>query len=463
MSKFLDTRLFNILQLSLGISILFMAVQTEMNIQETVIHTYNNLTGAIDPKSGYYSLAVSSLAAIIFNFFSAPIVELITEKWAMVLGAFTCVLFLASFLKISTAFLYSTSIIYGAGCTLVWVGFGEYLTKNSDEETIGRNSAISWVIYQGGLPIGGIIIYTQFRNVDILSLKTINIVFISLSVMTSVSVAIFALLRQPKKILDIPELESVSSSTVNLIQQDALQEAVVIPEITAKKDSALKAIFKNWWSSFVETFRLLKTVPMLLLAIAFTFTGLEISFATGVYGTCLSFTQAFGDQSKALLAINIIFVGIGEIVAGSIFGIFSQTIYKRVSRSAIVFLGMFVHLVAFLLIFLNLPLRSPFEITSEATYINSNKYVAIFCSFLLGFADSCWNTQIYSFLGAFYSDNSASAFALFNFFDAIGEGAALFYCAYLNLGWQLLILVSVGLLGAFAFAKVDYDRSRVIY
>lgn len=467
MVKFLDSRLLNVLQLGLGFSIIFTTVQIAIHIQETVINTYHNLTGTIDPKAGYYGLAISSMANIVFNFISAPMVELITGKWAMVLGGLGVVLYLASFLKLSTAFLFFVSVIFGLKTTLLWVGLGQYLTNNSDEETVKRNSVILWVTFQGGLPIGGIILYTQFRNVEILSLETINVVFISLLVIASVGVAILALLRQSRKTpvkMDVVTEAMVPGESTT--QRDNLQVDPVSSGKSAKKEKsasrALKAGFKNWWSNFIATFKLLKSVQMLLLVIVFIFTGLQLAFLAGIYGTCLSFTRAFGGQAKALLAINIIFVGLGEIFAGGICEIFNQKLHKSIVRSAIVFLGLCVHLVAFLLIFLNIPLQAPLGVTSDAAYINSNKYLAIFCGFLLGFADSCWTTQIYSFLGAFYAKQSASAFSLYNFFQNIGAGVALVYCAYLNLGWQLLILVCTSLLGAFAFAKVNYDRSRVI-
>lgn len=46
---------------------------------------------------------------------------------------------------------------------------------------------------------------------------------------------------------------------------------------------------------------------------------------------------------------------------------------------------------------------------------NFSPYLAIFCSFLLGFADSCFNTQLYNIIGLKYSENSAPPIALFNF------------------------------------------------
>lgn len=44
-----------------------------------------------------------------------------------------------------------------------------------------------------------------------------------------------------------------------------------------------------------------------------------------------------------------------------------------------------------------------------------SKEIAIFCSFLLGLGDSCFNTQLLSILGFLYSEDSAPAFAVFKF------------------------------------------------
>lgn len=41
--------------------------------------------------------------------------------------------------------------------------------------------------------------------------------------------------------------------------------------------------------------------------------------------------------------------------------------------------------------------------------------LALFCSFLLGFGDSCFNTQLLSIVGFMFRNNSAPAFAVFRF------------------------------------------------
>jgi len=213
---------------------------------------------------------------------------------------------------------------------------------------------------------------------------------------------------------------------------------------------------ESFRDSFVSTFKLLGTIPMLLLAVVFIYTGLELTFWSGVYGTSLSNTQAFGGNGKEILAINIIFLGLGEIVGGGIFGILGKKIHTRIGRSPVVLLGMFVHLVAFVLIFINIPAKAPIHSTPDQSYIKANEYLALFCSFLLGFADSCWNTQVYSLLGTFYSGNSAPAFALFKFFQSGACCGGFFYTPHVTLEWQLLILAATCVFGALAFFRVNY-------
>ena len=44
------------------------------------------------------------------------------------------------------------------------------------------------------------------------------------------------------------------------------------------------------------------------------FAGLELSFYSGVYGTCIGSTTHFEGQAKGLIGLSGIVVGIGEIV-----------------------------------------------------------------------------------------------------------------------------------------------------
>lgn len=111
--------------------------------------------------------------------------------------------------------------------------------------------------------------------------------------------------------------------------------------------------------------------------------GLELSFYSGVYGTCIGATAQFGAAAKGLIGISGIVVGVGEIVGefrlwvqiiggvwgghrsspraappgGGLFGLLCKN--NRFRRTSVVFLGMVVHFVAFYLIFLNTPDDAP--------------------------------------------------------------------------------------------------------
>lgn len=124
--------------------------------------------------------------------------------------------------------------------------------------------------------------------------------------------------------------------------------------------------------------------------------GLELSFYSGVYGTCIGATTQFGEAAKGLIGISGIVVGIGEIVGkftffyqnlfgsftvtkvlwrslhsyrsrslspgGGLFGLLCKN--NRFRRTSVVFLGMVVHFVAFYLIFLNIPDDAPVVFTT---------------------------------------------------------------------------------------------------
>jgi len=57
-------------------------------------------------------------------------------------------LFIMSFSIPHTWLLYLASCIIGVGAALIWTGQGNYLTLNSSEDTISRNSGVFWALLQ---------------------------------------------------------------------------------------------------------------------------------------------------------------------------------------------------------------------------------------------------------------------------------------------------------------------------
>lgn len=158
------------------------------------------------------------------------------------------------------------------------------------------------------------------------------------------------------------------------------------------------------------------------------------------------------------------------------FGIFGQKTNKW-GRDPIVMVGFVLHALAFFLIFINLPDAAPLGKTNDKAFITTNAVLAIFCSFLLGFGDACFNTQIYSILGSVYADDSASAFAIFKFTQVIiinlhpflkliifflcnsqsvAAAACFFYASHVGLFVQLGILIVLGIFGTVTFVMVEW-------
>ena len=107
--------------------------------------------------------------------------------------------------------------------------------------------------------------------------------------------------------------------------------------------------------------------------------------------------------------------------------------------------------------------------------------LVLICGFFLGFGDSCWNTQIYSFLIAEYPNQSAEAFSCYKFFhvshlwmrlaitmatliffrflqdvvkscfQAMVTCAAFFWSKYIQLHWHFIILCSAAIWGCICF------------
>ncbi|KTF71258.1 hypothetical protein cypCar_00045616 [Cyprinus carpio] len=214
---------------------------------------------------------------------------------------------------------------------------------------------------------------------------------------------------------------------------------------------------KTQFKTILEIF---KTKTILLLSFCMAYSGLELSFYSGVYGTCIGATTHFGDVAKGLIGISGIVVGIGEIVGGGLFGLVLKN--NRFRRTSVVFLGMVVHFVAFYLIFLSIPDDAPvvFQTSSQhKPYLVPSLSIALLCSFLLGLGDSCFNTQLYSILGRAFAEQSAPAFAIFKFIQSLSQSmfaaVAFFYSGYILLTWQLLVMVIMGFTGTLCFFMVE--------
>ncbi|XP_077590750.1 UNC93-like protein MFSD11 [Stigmatopora nigra] len=426
-------KLMNIIVLGVGFMFIFTAFQTCGNIEQTVIKSFNSTTFH---ASGYTSMAIIYGVFSASNLLAPSVVAVAGAQLSMFFSGLLYSAYIAVFVYPYTWSFYTASVLVGTGAAVLWTAQGNVLALNSGPSTIGRNSGIFWALLQFSLLFGNLYIFCAWHGHEHISDKDRQTVFISLTVISLVGCFLFFLIRSPSDPSEAPLLPSDSGeSTLGLSNCHACGQAV---------------------DAFVQACKMLVTKEMLLLSLSIAYTGVELTFYSGVYGTCVGATRAFGPDAKSLVGLSGIFVGLGEISGGCAFGLLDK--HGRLGRNPVVTLGLLAHYLAFFLIFINIADDAPVapeEGTRLPAYIQPSVGVALLCSFLLGLGDSCFNTQLLSIIGFTFRNNSAPAFAVFKFIQSILAALAFFYSNFLALSWQLLIMVVLGFVGTLTFFAAE--------
>ncbi|NP_001167066.1 UNC93-like protein MFSD11 [Salmo salar] len=432
--------LLNIIILGFGFMFMFTAFQTCGNIEQTVIKSFNSTEFH---GSGYTSMAIIYGVFSASNLIAPSVVAVIGPQLSMFFSGLVYSGYIAMFIHPYTWSFYTASVVVGIAAAILWTAQGNLLTINSTDATIGRNSGIFWALLQFSLFFGNMYIYFAWHGHVHISDKDRQTVFISLTVISLVGSFLFFLIQKPE-----PEA-TPSEASESLLQTESTESSSIVVATPGLGSQALDA--------FKKALQLSVTKEMLLLSISIAYTGLELTFYSGVYGTCIGAMTQFGDDAKSLIGLSGIFIGLGEILGGGVFGMLNKC--NRFGRNPVVLLGLITHFVAFYLIFLNIASDAPIapeEGTHLQAYITPSVEVALLCSFLLGLGDSCFNTQLLSIVGFMFREDSAPAFAVFKFVQSITAALAFFYSNYLLLHWQLLIMVVVGFLGTLSFFVAEW-------
>ncbi|XP_031683651.1 UNC93-like protein MFSD11 [Oncorhynchus kisutch] len=432
--------LLNIIILGFGFMFMFTAFQTCGNIEQTVIKSFNSTEFH---GSGYTSMAIIYGVFSASNLIAPSVVAVIGPQLSMFFSGLVYSGYIAMFIHPYTWSFYTASVVVGIAAAILWTAQGNLLTINSTDATIGRNSGIFWALLQFSLFFGNMYIYFAWHGHVHISDKDRQTVFISLTVISLVGSFLFFLIQKPE-----PEA-TPSEASESLLQTESTESAPIIIATPGLGSQALDA--------FKKALQLSVTKEMLLLSISIAYTGLELTFYSGVYGTCIGAMTQFGNDAKSLIGLSGIFIGLGEILGGGVFGMLNKC--NRFGRNPVVLLGLITHFVAFYLIFLNIASDAPIapeEGTHLQAYFTPSVEVALLCSFLLGLGDSCFNTQLLSIVGFMFREDSAPAFAVFKFVQSITAALAFFYSNYLLLHWQLLIMVVVGFLGTLSFFVAEW-------
>ncbi|GCB66349.1 UNC93-like protein MFSD11 [Scyliorhinus torazame] len=437
------TKLLNVIILGFGFMFVFSAFQTCGNIEQTVIKSINSTRFH---GSGYTSLAIIYTVFSASNLLTPSIVALLGARLSMFISGLIYSAYAAIFIEPFTWSFYLASVIIGIAAAVIWTAQGNCLSTNSNESTIGRNSGIFWALLQFSLLFGNLYIYLAWKGEKHISDHNRRTVYIALTVISAVGSFLFLLIRKP-------------------VSEEPVSEVLSTEEDKSDDESDTVLRPPEWRSQAIDAFRsairIFFTKDMLFISVTIAYTGFELTFFSGVYGTCLGAINYFGNEAKSLIGLSGIFIGVGEIIGGATFGLLNKFLskYLGLGRNPVVILGLISHVIAFYLIFLNVPGDAPIvpdEGTNRVSYLIPSKIIAMVCSFLLGLGDSCFNTQLLSIVGFMYSEESAPAFAVFKFVQSISAAIAFGYSNYLLLHWQLLILCVAGFFGTISFILVEW-------
>lgn len=432
-----DRRTVNVAILGVSFLFIFTAFTTCGNIEQTVVKSLGNDTLA---GSGYYSLGIIYGIFSFSNLLAPAVVAVIGAKHTMFLSGLLYSGYIAVFIIPSTWSFYLTSVLIGIAAATLWTAQGHFLVENSEASTINRNTGMFWALLQCSMIFGNLYIYLEWNGRTEISERSRKTVFLSLLVASVLGTLSFLVLRKSHTEEEmLSEEEGQSLLSTRMMYKHKANSAV-----------------QDAKTEFKTILQLLKTKTILLLSPCMAYSGLELCFYSGVYGTCIGATTQFGEAAKGLIGISGIVIGIGEIVGGGFFGLLCKN--NRFRRTSVVFLGMVVHFVAFYLIFLNIPGDAPVVFktsTQRNPYLSPSVSIALLCSFLLGLGDSCFNTQLYSILGCVYAEQSTPAFAIFKFIQSVFAAVAFFYSGHLVLVWQLLVMVVLGFSGTLCFFVVE--------
>lgn len=446
----MDVHFLNILLVGFAFTLIFTAFQTMSMIEQTLIQSIKK----DDPNfhgSGYYSLAIIYATFALANWIAPSSIAVIGAKWSMFTGAITYLHFLLSFLVPSTIWLYAASAVNGVGGALLWTGQGAYLTQMSTGATMARNSAIFWAQFQCSLLFGNLFVYFQFGSTTHVAAGVRRTVSIVLSTICLAGLATFLLLRPTRPQSDNDGGAVCDKNDASVTGADDGRAAT--SGDTAENSVSTPGLVSAAKSALTDSFRLMKNRQILLLVVTCFYTGAELCYFSGVFGTCVGNTQSL-PNNKRLVGMSGFLIGVGEISASVVLSLLSRVSYRRTPVFIIV-AGLLLHLTAFILCFLILPADTTWGPSSSGSYLAPGSVTVLIAAWLLGSGDACFNTQVYSLLGRAFRQHSASAFAIYKFVQSLSAALCFVLSPLITLHALLLVLVVCAAFGAICFCFAE--------
>jgi len=463
----MNWQLFNVIFLGLAFMLLFTAFQTASmsakfitdSLKRDLNMTTNLTQSEIDESigDGYISISVVYAVFALSNFFSSAIVKLFGHKAAMFVSALAYLLYIVMYLYPTPLFMYTSSAILGIGAAVIWTAQGNFLhLQSSDEDSMSKNTGIFWCMFQCSLLIGTLYIYFAWEGVSYVDTHMKNLLFTGLSILAGIGTGMFLLLKAPfcgaAEAADAPKKDKDGNETgVELIEPVKTTD----DDVDASGESAIEMIV----NSIIESFKLLATRKMILLAPLFIYSGFSLSFFSGIYVTSIGNTNQMPEHTRMLGLVGA-FIGLGQVFGGGIF-VFGSKLVEKVSRIMLLNGALLLHLISFAIVIMNIPANANIEATDGVGVFVEvpNRTLALAVAVMLGLGDAAINNVIYSTVSTAWKDESASAFALMKCLQSSAAAISFGIAALISLWWHISILVVIGTLTCVTF--ISLRRSMV--
>ncbi|OQV20208.1 UNC93-like protein MFSD11 [Hypsibius exemplaris] len=428
-----NRKMLNIVLLGLGFCCTFGPMQICMLAQTVILNSVRDEYFTGTSTFGYLSLGIT-FTAMTISFFLAPALSVLAgPKNAMLIGAACLTLSISSFVRPLEITLYIGSVAQGIGCGIIWTVYGHFLTENSTLKTMGRNTGIFWVLFEIG-PVSLNIFYVFItQGATTITEEMRHLLFMVLLPVSAIGICTFACLdtclpksseeAEPKKLT----IYKTTKSNRLLLAKEALRDEV----------------------------RMAFTKEMFMLIPIFVYMGVELTFYINVFGTSLGYSRQFGDLRESLVGLHGLFVAVGQMAGGLVYGLLGGC-QRKYGRDTGILLALLLHMVGFYLAYLVIPERAAFDMTSDHSLVPPSPYLALTCSFLFGFGDAGWNNPLFAVFGILYPQNPVAAFAIFQAYQSFGNVIAFAYSGAIRIPYQLLIVTVLGIFGAFGFFFVDW-------
>eukprot|EP01147_Barroeca_monosierra_P006936 gene6936-9567_t len=389
---------------------------------------------------GYHDLGFISLGLIyglfaVSNFIAPYIIYRFGARTCMMIGgSFYCAM-LASLIYILKPVFLAASCLNGIGAALLWTGEGAAMSSCSTAETQGRNAGIFWGILQLSLIAGSMTANFIIPNQDTVSRSTESNLYITLTSICAAGVLGMLFLKLPSS---EEKLKQSSNQKYTDSPSSPHHHLHNTPPTVAK-------CVRGTLSMFQESI-------MLLLLPSIFFSGLLLSFWQAQYPNVIAnknkavpLPKEFKPHEVAYLMLTIC---AAEVSGSVLFGRLSD----RIGRWPILIAGATFACIAWLLIYLNM-FKQIWTPTLGAGYAYG---------FLLGLADSIYNTQTFAALGVLFPRRVPDAFAANFFAKALASAVAFYYNPYVPLSYQMLGLGILSVISTVAFvtAEVRVQRRR---